>query len=553
MVRVAPGLPLVVGLGGHRDLRDQDVPALEARLGEVLDGLRRRVPHTPVTLLSSLAEGADRLGARVALARGCRLVAPLPLPREDYEADFATAASRAEFAALLGRADGWLVVPGDPAGDREHHYARAAVWIVERSQLVVALWDGQAARGAAGTGALVRFALEGVPEGYGGPRGRLDVVERRPVVHVMAPRRGDPGPAPRAGDVRWLHPEGGADAAGTEGRADAAGPPAAVERLWRRIDELNRDAGRLAGAGAPTTGLLPPAAEARLPAALAGLDRAYRLADALSIRYQALTRRTLGGLLALAFVAALALQLGQLTPGPTPGVDAVYVAALAAAYAVWLWARRVRHQTRHLDYRALAEGLRVQFFWRLAGLSGSAADHYLRRQQGELDWIRRALRTVDLAAPPAPPGDGLELAATHWVTAQAGYFARAAGRNDTRDRRIRGVGYTFFAVALALGLGKYVVTADHPALVVVGLVPVVGALCQVWADRLALGPLARQYARMGLVFANAQAALGVCLGAGDAGGARSILHEVGVEALAENADWVILHRERPVQMPGAPS
>src|SRR5262249_60341112 len=87
-------LPFVIALGGHRDLRPEDVAALEARVREVLGELGRRLPDAPLLLLSSLAEGADRLGARVALALGIDLGAPLPLPRDDSDPDFPHAPSR---------------------------------------------------------------------------------------------------------------------------------------------------------------------------------------------------------------------------------------------------------------------------------------------------------------------------------------------------------------------------------------------------------------------------------------------------------------------------
>ena len=78
-------LPFVIALGGHRDLRAEDVPGLEARVTDILTGLASRYPHTPLLLLSSLAEGADRLGARVAFRLGIGVVAVLPLPRDEYE------------------------------------------------------------------------------------------------------------------------------------------------------------------------------------------------------------------------------------------------------------------------------------------------------------------------------------------------------------------------------------------------------------------------------------------------------------------------------------
>src|SRR5205823_7382304 len=46
------------------------------------------------------------------------------------------------------------------------------------------------------------------------------------------------------------------------------------------------------------------------------------------------------------------------------------------------------------DARALAEGLRVQIFWNLAGLGRSVPANYMQRQRTELDWIRAAIRAV---------------------------------------------------------------------------------------------------------------------------------------------------------------
>ena len=222
---------------------------------------------------------------------------------------------------------------------------------------------------------------------------------------------------------------------------------------------------------------------------------------------------------------------------------------------MWLWSRRARYQTKYLDYRALAEGLRVQIFWRLAGVSEAAADHYLRKQRSELDWIRRAMRAFDLgptwdgagAAPGVPP---LRLVLDRWVKPQSAYFSRSAQRNDRRYRKIQRCGYGFFAVALVLAFAKPFLSAKNPVLVVVALVPVVAALSQAWADRLALAPLAKQYGRMSHVFAAAETALTAAIDKGDDPRARALVEELGIEALAENADWVLLHRDRPVTVPG---
>ena len=34
------------------------------------------------------------------------------------------------------------------------------------------------------------------------------------------------------------------------------------------------------------------------------------------------------------------------------------------------------------------------------------------------------------------------------------------------------------------------------------------------------------------------------------GRGRALVHKLGIEALGENTDWVLLHRDRPVTVPG---
>jgi hypothetical protein len=54
-----------------------------------------------------------------------------------------------------------------------------------------------------------------------------------------------------------------------------------------------------------------------------------------------------------------------------------------------------RHLERQaLDYRALAEALRVQIYWMAAGISESVAASYLQQMRSEMSWIRQAVRAV---------------------------------------------------------------------------------------------------------------------------------------------------------------
>src|ERR1700678_4825386 len=99
--------PLVIGVTGHRDLRPGDLDDLTKRVQHIFRNLRETYPSTPFILLSALAEGADRLVARVALEphNRTRLVVPLPMPQPLYETDFVSPKSLEEFRELLAQAD----------------------------------------------------------------------------------------------------------------------------------------------------------------------------------------------------------------------------------------------------------------------------------------------------------------------------------------------------------------------------------------------------------------------------------------------------------------
>lgn len=54
-------VPVVIGVTGHRDIPDSDVDALIEATRAALDEIAKSSPHSPHVLLSSLAEGADRI------------------------------------------------------------------------------------------------------------------------------------------------------------------------------------------------------------------------------------------------------------------------------------------------------------------------------------------------------------------------------------------------------------------------------------------------------------------------------------------------------------
>jgi hypothetical protein len=145
-----------VGVTGHRRLADPH--RARDRCVETLHQLRQ--PDSEIEIWSSLAEGADRLVAELVPSVADRLVAVLPLAPDEYRRDFATSGSLRQFDALMAVADDVEITGPDETGSRESAYERAGLVIVERCDVLLALWDGKPPRGQGGTADIVRVARE---------------------------------------------------------------------------------------------------------------------------------------------------------------------------------------------------------------------------------------------------------------------------------------------------------------------------------------------------------------------------------------------------------
>jgi hypothetical protein len=182
-----PELAFRVGVVGHRPDRLPSDPegqaALQGRLTRVMAATRAAVEAFAegnpdaglyadgaprLRAVSSLAEGADRWLAEAALADCWALCAPLPFPREEFERDF-TGASQLEpdsverFRALLAAAEqgagiACFEVDGS-RDDEEGAYAMAARAVLNQSDLLVVVWDGEGSRGRGGTVDTIRQAV----------------------------------------------------------------------------------------------------------------------------------------------------------------------------------------------------------------------------------------------------------------------------------------------------------------------------------------------------------------------------------------------------------
>ena len=529
-------LSLVVGVAGHRDVAPEDEAPLRAAFGGVIDELRRGCRHSPLIVLSSLAAGADTFAAEEAIGRGVPVIACLPMPVEEYERDFSPA-QLPRFRSTLAKCDRVIVT----SSSRERGYVAAASFVAQFSHVLVAFWDGRAGRGAGGTADAVRMRITRAPHG---PAQDMDVPympDIGPVYHIVTPHGSGPRPAD-AFAVTKIHPQRFHDDRTAERDFGA---------ILSHIDTYNADLSTIPA----------PPGEPRLEAFV-------ERTDAVANRLQARTAAFQIALFACAFLAAAAQIVGRFA--------IVKVIALAVAFVAYRVARTNDYENRYQDYRALAEALRVQNVWHNAGLRHRLADKaYLSMQEGELQWIRMALRSLYLLCCEARTVAGARYShpvCRAWLRSQWRYYREASRTNARSERRLDigakaalGIGFACSAVALlALALrgellailfppnggaasadpttGFFTVLLTAP----LALAAILGAIFAHYSEKQNYAANARRYERMFHVVDRARRRLPFQR-TPDRDGAE-VLFDVGHAALVEHADWLIMRRERPLKV-----
>ena len=580
--------PLVIGVTGHRDLRPEDRAKLEEKVKEIFLELRRDYPATPLILVSALAEGADRLAAEVALAphMGVSLIAALPMPQDLYELDFESLAiletpmgalavessSRAEFRELLERAVASFelgVAHGntresiaEQGAKRDRQYELVGKFIAQNSQILIALWDGVESKRVGGTASVVQFQIAGVADT---DPCALEDAEGFPVYHVLTPRLKNPYPQGEVLHCRAIYPQA---FAGNDERAKKY-----YAKMFGRMNEYNEYVARADDDLADEIKqskkyLLQDVAESALPEGMAATLNRYAVTDALAIRFR---RRWLwaqvllhGGTF-LAFFGFVMFVHGE--GNRLRFLIAAFVMLAATLLGAYLF-RRWELDTQHVDYRAIAEGLRVRFFWKLAGIRDSVADHYLGKQRTELDWIRNGFRGWRMeeeggagsAQQNEQPRDEqsrsglLGFVRKYWIDHQREYFSRTAERSLGKSENIEIFGYFCFAAVIFLGALFFwpeMREEKHlgPLAIALEGFLALAAITHHFNNRMAYEEYSKQYERMASLFARGSELLGNFLERGELENAARCVKLVGCEALTENGDWVLLRRERPLEVP----
>jgi hypothetical protein len=572
-----PGFALAVGVIGHRPNRLPESAEnwLNTQIGGILATIReaglnaaRHHAHffstEPACLhvVSALAEGSDRIGARLGLHHDFRLAVPLPFPPTDYEKDFAKQESKTEFHLLLSQAASVLELAGDRREEAKA-YERAGIAVLDASDLLIAIWDGEPSAGRGGTTELV----------YEAARRGMPVIRVNPA----------PGHPPQ---IYWREGVGNHAGPGyfdTPFSADAlAGTAVAVEQLVRppkftseregMRDYLHRHVRRWNRSVAfPFLMLLfagrwprwsdirrrtpEEITDAHAPSELAPrmLVHAHVWADEVAIRFAQLFR----GAFVLNFLLAAIVTIAVVWAPPPPWtlieIGLVMVLVLNTQLG-----RRGRWHHLWIEAREIAERLRVAMPIYAAG--SRLAPSYGEASSWTGWYVRALLRRAGMR------GVVLDEAQTETVRKnlhallehQRAYHAATALRFRTLHRRLSRSATSLFVAALLVSIGFFVIEMrelfsvspglHHWVIVATAGLPALAAASygiRVIGD---FDGAAARSARMATQLASILHGIGK--GPLSIDTLRETSHRAGEVMLGDVASWRLVVESRELEMPG---
>jgi hypothetical protein len=431
-----------------------------------------------------------------------------------------------------------------PGPERDLQYEAVGKYIARASQILIALWDGVQLDKVGGTAAIVKFQTEGSPD----PQ-TCDLLppELFPVYHIMTPRVSNPNP-PAPFQKRVIYPP-------AFGSGEAA--KKYYEKTFGNLDEFNRLVADYGPALRNADGSLSPGQ--------ALMQDRYAVADALALKFQKsmrITDRALHWLVFLSFSSFVCYAHLPEHPSPALGMALIL---LAVGYALHYIAKRKGLDDKRLDYRAVAEGCRIRLYWHLAGVGDSVPDNYLGKQRTELDWIRNGLRGWAIGLQPCPAAkEGTQAVLNDWVRGQRKYFEGEIEKSEKKSEFMERCVTACLSLAIIIGVGLFIASTMMPehegqeagesiwlvaAIISIDLLLAGAALLHHANERMAHAEHLKQYRRMLNIYDNAAKSIQRLLESGNVAAASSCLRALGREALVENGDWVVLHRERPLEIP----
>jgi len=589
-------IPLIIGITGHRDIQIEDIPKLKEKLREIYQHIKNEYPSTPLILLSPLADGADRLAVNIALEdefkQDITISVPLPFDEDIYKNTFAGGLeditevdSIQEYETLMKKIEQqedkycpkqipmlfekekYLSSSVDEQRTiRREQYQIVGEYIAIHSHILIAMYDESSKEELGGTKEVVRKKLSGEYQFFRTSSTDVNYPEKGLVYSVATSRRKNENltnPFVIKQHFTEDKYQNGLEKH-DENRFDISHDN--IEKFNKELSLHTDEIISKVKQDVEKEGIREHVIkDFQLQKNLILRRTSAYLADRVHKNTLDNTQKYILGLIFIT-VSIITLKTELPTMWFSKYLELMYP---ILAWIVWLILKKF-HCIKKLqeDYRALSEGLRVQTAWKMAGINDSVALYYLAHQKNELDWIRTALRSVNVFYLPKKQQTistlNIPLVMNYWVDEQIKYFKNNKTKPIEKEEEYRVVRWliaTILVVPFVLGIVQVCFTETikpfieqniignltwESGIIIVLLVVPLTLIAYLKSRQYfeANDDLAREYKLSLDTFKRAKQ----LLEQNDID-AQEVYKNLGIEALRENSSWIITRRTKQYSVP----
>lgn len=434
------GIPLILSVTGHINIDPGSMDLFEKKFEGFIADMRKRFGSTRIILMTALAEGVDRISARIAMRNGVNIAPVFPKRAQDYRRTFtgtgyvSTEESQRDFDDIL--ADEMTYTPcilNLSDVNEVQAFRELSAYLIANSHILVAAWDGVRSEYRGGTYDTLRMAFRGID---------TDLLEKTsPKLPVSEDRSSSNAhylnadedsliywvKVGRAGGVQANIPlesciPDGTDAEGAHfiihtGPDDAGSRievckgifgrlteelPQQYSDAFGRLDEVNALIHQELG-DAPSDHdhdqymkdgyglLINDSEEVRQAGCMSDMAGRFSVIEKLAQQYHKKSRKANFLLSSLTIVYTALFSLLILLSSST-----LVTIAYAAVFMVTLLLSR-RHMKTHehelyVGLRSLAESIRVEFYWGLLGINDTVSKNSYGFTKNGLSWMRAVMK-----------------------------------------------------------------------------------------------------------------------------------------------------------------
>jgi len=561
---------IVLGVTGHRDVCKEQNDSIIEKLQVLLDDLWAQFPKLNIRIITGMASGADTLITQHAIklfqsGKSIEVVTVLPMHRQEYMNDFYGEELK-KFNSFLAQLEcfEWPIIELPFCEVRNECYANLGSYLKHKSDILISVWNGVESNAVGGTADVTHQYLRPLCDLEDGHHvddvsmvnNALYNAGSKVVYHIKVNRVSDIEKKYRSVVAEYIFSKNGAEVEKLQRL------PEKIHSIFTEISLLNDEVTSLREKKNSEIYRICETDLSQHHVDLNKLDKAFSWIDLAANNIQ---RKVLYVHIQAAIISALILAF---LTGFNKSQQVIWLGGYVVLFVLgFTWYKLVAPNTlkaKYTFYRALAETLRIEFFFRARGViepEGRGSLTCYLEAQGEVEEqaVNAIVRQLTLLGTECEQATfSQQEASGHWLIDQQNYYQRTIKRLENKRRKYSVAIKTAFYFPIILILLMMVkpllpllastlfmgVALKEILIALISLLPIFGTLIALYRENLSLVELTAQY-RLSNNYLNKLKA--VLSRVKTAAQYNKVIKSAGVHLSREHMSWMLITKNKKIK------